>query len=97
MSTGWCGLHPIGKQIQIPIAVVDETGPLTGRTVAVEVRREDNTILASGNATEIGGGEYYYNATPDSGGMHKVSVSVVADAVYGWGSFFVYQEGTITA
>jgi hypothetical protein len=97
MTTAWCGSHPIGKQIQIPIAVVDETGPLMGRTVAVEVRREDNTVLASGTATEIGGGEYFYNAIPDSAGMHKVSASVVADSVYGWGSFFVHQEGTITA
>jgi len=93
MSTGWCGMHPVDRQIQIPIAVVDETGPLLGRTVAVEVRREDNTVLAFGNATEIAGGEYYYNATPDSGGMHKVAANVVADDVYGWGSFFVTMKG----
>jgi hypothetical protein len=95
MSTGWCGLHPINKQIQLPLFVIDETGPLTGKTVAVTVRRPDNTILSSGTATEIADGLYFYNVTPDSTGMHKVYASVAANAVYGAGSFFVTATGVI--
>ena len=93
MSTGWCGSHPIGRSVRLPIAVVDDTGPLVGRTVAVQVRREDNTVLSTGNATEIANGQYYYDVTGDSAGMHQAYASVVADAVYGWGSFFVHGQG----
>jgi hypothetical protein len=87
--------HEVGQRVRVPFTVRDVNGDPTDADIAVTVFRDDDTPYVGITATHgAGTGEYFFDVTVDSDGIHRwVVVASGAVVAVLSGQFFVRSPG----